>query len=429
MVKEFQVAAFENGAIRILASEDAGREAVLALPLNRLLVRMVRVPADQDAVAFSLPLLQAMSPFPDESLTVSCETVRTAEESSEVIAAALPESATEDIAEALDAAKLNIVRIDALELGALRLLWSDIVGTDEACVRRLVMMEGQGYVSLIVLDGDRPSVIRSITDFQELRREIMLSLLEAEDFGGALALKEIVWVKMPKAAAEQTDGESPENEGAAPVPEIDEQMLSAFASVRRVDVADADSALKGVAERTLEAGTLDVSPESWRDVLQESRFKRKLIKYLSIAGGIWLLIMGVLFGVPFVYDRMADYQKGLSRDHRRQYEAVRTMKGKVDLVRKYSNHDRGALEVMREISAHLPEGIELGSWTFRREDGVRVSGEADAAQDVYDFKDNMIGLGGDDPVFKSVVLNGPSAGRGGRQKFDVECRFEGEEEE
>jgi len=34
-----------------------------------------------------------------------------------------------------------------------------------------------------------------------------------------------------------------------------------------------------------------------------------------------------------------------------------------------------------------------------------------------------------EPVFSSVILNGPSAGRGGKQKFDLECSYRSEEEE
>ena len=110
--------------MRVLASGENGREVVLALPLNRLLVRMVRVPAEADAIETALPILKAASPFPDDALTVGCETVREDESGKIVIAAALPESAADDIGEALDAAKLSVTRIDALVLGQLRGIWS-----------------------------------------------------------------------------------------------------------------------------------------------------------------------------------------------------------------------------------------------------------------------------------------------------------------
>jgi len=252
----------------------------------------------------------------------------------------------------------------------------------------------------------------------------VLSLLEAEDFGGGSDVAEIVWVRgrpAEAAAAEPAEGAGT----AAP----DVEALSDLAPVRSVSVTDADAALEGVGERSLEAGSLDVSPASWREVLEETRFKAKMIRYLAVACGIWVLVMGVLFGVPMAYGFMTDYQKGLCRDHRRQYESVKAMKGKVDLVRKYSDHARGALEIMKAISDRLPEGVELNSWNFKREDGVRISGEADSANDVYKLKDLMIEMGGEDPVFPVVELIGPSAGRGGRQKFDIDCKYQGEDAE
>ena len=414
MLKEVQVAAFEGGNLRVFAVGEKSREAVLALPLNRLIVKMVKVPADQEAVDFSTPILQAMSPFPDEPLTVSCETVREGADGKVVIAAALPESATDDIAEALDAAKLNVTRIDALVFGELRGLWNQLGAADAS--RQLVLIKGKDCISLVVLDGDQPSAIRAITNESDLRREVVLCLLEAEDFGGANGLKEIVCAGV--------EGE----EGTLSAESV--EALSAFAPVRKVVIQNPDAALIGVAERAEEAGSLDALPVSWWEVLEETRFKSKMIKYLAIAGGVWVLIMGVLFGVPLVYGFMTDYQKGLCKEHKRQYEAVKAMKGKVDLVRKYSDHSRGALEIMKALSDRLPEGVELNSWTFKREDGVRVSGEADTANDVYTFKDAMIELGGeDDRVFGTVNLIGPSAGKGGKQKFDIDCRYEGEETE
>lgn len=394
----------------MLDSGLKAHEAVLALPLSRLIVKMVRVPDESrdDPAAFAAPILQAMSPYPDESLTVSCETVRETERGIVVLAAALPESAADDIAEALDAAKLNVTRVDALALGTLRGVWGALSIGDDPTARRLVLIAGPDCISIVILDGDAPSAIRAVGASSDLRREVMLSLLEAEDFGGSHPLKEIVTVG-----------------------EVATDSLTAFAPVRRIDVGE-DAALVGVAERTLDPTALNALPESWRDVLEETRFKTKLTRNLSVAGAIWVLVMLVLFGVPVAYGFLTDHQRALCKEHSRQYRAVATMRDKVRLVQKYSDHARGALEIMKAVSDRVPQGITLTSWTYRRDEGVKVSGEADEAEQVYMFKDNMAEAGteGDgEPVFANVVLNGPSAGRGGKQKFDLECGYEAEEEE
>ena len=415
MAETIQVVAFEGGELRPLGSEIVPGEAVLALPLSRLVVKMVRVSEEEDAVAAASGILAAISPFPDEPLTVSCETVRETEKGRVVLAAALPEGAADDIADALDAAKINVTRVDILSLGELRGLWPQL-SNGRVGVRRLVLLKSADCLSLFVLDDDQPSAVRAITSEGDLRREVMLSLLEAEDFGGAKPLSEIV-----------VSGD------------VDVSGLEQFATVRRIQAGEdrVALALKGVEERSGESSSLDALPESWREVLEETRFKAKLKKFLAIAGGIWAFVMLVLFGVPVVFGLLTDRQKSLCRDHSRQYKSVLAMKEKVDLVRKYSDHARGALETMKMVSdlLPLPDGsdsscIELNSWNFRREDGehsggVKFSGEADSTALVYQFKDALVDCG----LFAQVDLQGPSAGKGGRQRFDIDCRFEGEEQE
>lgn len=416
MAEGVQIVAFEGGQLRAWSGGSTSREAVLALPLSRLLVKMVRVPPENrdDPVAFATPILQAMSPYPDEPLTVSVERVRDEDAGLSVIAAALPESATDDIGEALDGAKLNVTRIDALAIGALRGLWS-VLGTDDGA-RRLVLLNSVDCISVVVLDGDTPSAIRAVSTESVLKREMMLSLLEAEDFGGAMPLKEIVLTSSEGAPALATEG------------------LAAFGPVRTIEIGE-DAALVGVAERSMDTSALNALPDSWREMLEETRFKKKMVKYLAVAGAVWALLVGVVFGVPFAYGFMTDHQKELCREHKRQYAQVSEMKDKVELVQKYSDHARGSLEIMKAVSDRLPAGITLNSWNFKREDGVKVSGEADDANAVYEFKDAMDAIfvtddeGNEVRLFPTVRLNGPTSSKG-KQKFDLECLYvaEGDDE-
>lgn len=410
-----QVAAFENGELRLLSSDSDASEVVLALPLNRLLAKVLLVPPEhrEDPSAYAREALQAMSPYPDEPLTAGCETVSETDRGLVVIAAALPESSSDGIAEALDAKKLNVTRIDLMFLGQLRGLWGSLGAA--AGERKLLLVGGAESISLMVLDGELPVEIRALDLDGNLLREVNRSLIHAEEFGGSRPLSEIVAVG------------------------VDASCLAAFAPVRTLEIGE-DAALVGVAERTLEPGSLNVLPESWAAVLAETRFKAKLLRNLAIAGGIWALVMAVLFGVPVVYGFMTDHQKSLSREHAKVYRSVRETKDKVELVKKYSDHDRGALEIMKAVSDRLPQGVELTSWSFKRDEGVKVSGEADNPDLVYEFKDQMSAVGteseaddedesAEDRVFNTVVLNGPSVGRGGKQKFDLDCRYAAEEAE
>ena len=385
MAKDFNVVTFECGELSEPVSGAKGREATLSLPLSRLLVKVVKVPSETDPVEYSTPFIKAISPFPDESLSVGCEVVRTTEQYSVVIAAALPESAAEDIAEALDAAKKNIVRIDATVFGALRAMWKDINVADGR--RRVLKLKSPECTSIVVLDGDMPCSIRAAVDSSQIERQTMLSLLEAEDFNGS---KDV------------------------------------FETLER-DISE--TAFAGVAERSAEGGCLDVLPESWREVLKETRFKAKLVKNIAVAVGLWLLVLAVMFGVPAGYGFMTDHVKDLCRRHARDYREVREKRAKTELVRKYSDRTRGALEIMKAVSDSLPAGITLIGWSYVHGESLRVRGESEGQDIALQFKDALVELGGDDPLFPSVKIGGFSSIKGGGQRFDIECASVAEEEE
>lgn len=397
-------AAFEGGKLVKLEGEESSREAVIALPLSRLVLKLVRIEAGRDVEAEALPVLQAMSPYPDEPLTVSCEQVHAGANANIYVAAAMPESSADELAAALDEAKLNVTRIDALCFGEIRTLWSEL----KSGVRTLVLLRSVDCISLLVLDDGVPVAIRALDGESDLKREVILSLIEAEDFGGVKPLAEIL-----------VRGE------------VDTAAIEQLAPVRRLAAngSELQDALKAIRDRTSEGDTLNALPESWRQMLEETRFKRKLNRFLAVAGGIWVLAMAVLFGVPLGYDFLTDYQKGLSKEHAREYRAVREMRDKVKLVRKYSDHDRGALEIMKAVSDRLPEGIELSSWNFKREDGVRVSGEGTSGDAIYLFKDQMAEIESEDgeKIFPTVNLKGPSSSKAGKYKFDLDCTYETEE--
>ena len=119
--------------------------------------------------------------------------------------------------------------------------------------------------------------------------------------------------------------------------------------------------------------------------------------------------------------------EGLRREHQRKFKEVSDMQARVDLVRRYSDHSHGALEVLRAVSLSLPEGVELNNWSYKRGEELRFSGEALDTSAVYDLQDNLMALTVADPdgveekLFPEVRLTGPSATRGGRQRFDFSC--------
>ena len=404
MAENIQVVTFEGGEIALHGAGRQSREAVLALPLSRFVAKVMCIRADSPGEEV---VLGALSPFPDEPLSVSCETEAETVEGRRVLAIALPESASEDVAEALDAARVGVERVDSLALGALRVICAGFSGPG----RRLVVFAEEEDTVVAVFDGMSLCSLRTVPSSADLGREAMFSLMEAEENAGPAPLAECM----------AADG-------------VDAEVLGRFgAPVRSFVPPSREDILSSVAERSSEEGAANALPASWREVLLESRFKSKMKTWLVAAAAVWVLVMAVLFGVPAAYGFMTDRMKSLSKEHSRKYREVSEMRDKVRLVQKYSDHSRGALEILKAVGDRLPAGIELNSWSFRRSEGAKFSGEADEPSAVYELKEALSAIAFEDSegsgrLFGTVVLTGPSAGKGGKQRFDIECKFAGEDE-
>jgi Tfp pilus assembly protein PilN len=170
----------------------------------------------------------------------------------------------------------------------------------------------------------------------------------------------------------------------------------------------------------LEGASLDVTPNDWSELREESRFKKKLATFLTVAAAGWVVVMGTLFGGPIVYDQLTEHQKTICKRHSKAHKEVKEMRDKVKLVQQYSDHARGTLEMLKAVSDRMPEGVTLTSFNYRRGEKLSISGEADQPTVVYDFKNAVTEV----PLFESVGLTGPSANKG-KHKFDIDAKFKG----
>ena len=423
-------------ALKAAAKRFGTHEVVLAMPLKSLLVKVARVSVeDRDRLSeLAGEEIGTVSPFPDETPVTGIETVAETDQELVTVFSALPEVGAAEIGDALDEAKVRVVRTDISALGWLRTLWPLIFGgtgngergTDPSQPstgdRRVVLMDFDNGWDMVVLDERAPSLLRGlgrIDDPADLGREVMLSLLRA---GVAAETKEIV-IFSRKAV----------EEGIA-------ERLSQLAPVRCVPLMgngesgteDGETlfgGVEGVARRTQEGSSLDVTPADWSELRTEARFKKKLVAFLAAAAAGWVLLMGVLFGVPFVYGQMTERQKTLSKRHARAYGEVKEMRDKVKLVQQYSDHARGSLEMLKAVSDRMPAGITLTSFSYRRGERLSLVGEAQQPTDVYAFKNVLTEAAteDDEKLFTEVTLTGPSQSRG-VHKFSIEGSFVSEEE-
>ena len=395
-------------------------EFVLSLPLSRLLIETVRVPVERrdELDAIATEALKGISPFPDEVFRVGTEVVAETDKEIVAIAAALPEAVSLELGDALDAAKARIVRTDVTALGRLRSLWPRIV-SGGATGRRLVLMNLDDGWDFMAMDDDAPVTLRGLGEVSstaELGREVMLGLIRCEHSAGPREIGEIVVVA-----------------GGDGLPEDVKAQLSAYGPVR-VEVVGEDDAyagIEGVANRTIEDATLDVTPEAWNTALKDARFKKRLIFGMAIAGGVWALAMILLFGVPMGYGWLTDRQKAASRRHQSVYKKVKDTRDRVKLVQRYSDHARGALETLKVVSDRMPNGVTLTQLQYRRGEYVRVWAEASTPKLVYTFQEKLekAVLDDDSPLFGEVTRSEIKQMRSGGHKFDIEARFVADEDE
>ena len=408
-------------ALRAAAKAFGTNEVVLSLPLSKYLVKTVRLPAEarEDVLGAAQLELDGISPFPDEVLTPGAEIV--AETDSEVVAvmAALPDAASNEISEALAAAKVHVLRTDATALGWLRGLWPQICARADAA-RRIVLLDLDGGWDLAVIDEGAPTFLRGIGAVAgpaELGREVMLSLLALD--GGRRDGDEVV------VCARR-----------GPDPAVLERLAD-FGPVRTVLVEDDFAGVEGSARRVVEGPVLDVTPAAWVEARTECRFRRKLIAGLAVAGGVWLALMAVLFGVDTAYDLLAGHQKALQRErrHAAAFREVADMTNRVALIERYADHAHGALEVLKTVSDCLPASEEMAFRTFqyRRGESVRVNGSAAEREDLRSFTERLEAAAFDDgeetPVFAKVQQSGGETQTKKGVRFAIECFFHGDDGE
>ena len=400
-------------AFKAAAKRFGTREVVLSVPLSALLVKVSRVAVeDREKISeMAGAELAKVSPFPDEAPLAGIETVSETDKELSALFAAYPAAAAEEVGDALDEAKVRVTRTDITAMGWLRSLWAKIFADGASAGRKVVLTDFDDGWDVTVLDDGAPSVLRGlggVTDPAEIAREVTLSLLRAGSFADV--------VEIAIFSRGEVDGAIVER-------------LKSFAPVRVERISEEYGGVEGVARRTQEGATLDVTPVDWVELRTEARFTKKLMVFLSAAAAGWLLLMGVLFGVPFVYGQMTERQKGMSKRHSVAYKEVKEMRDKVKLVQQYSDHARGALEMLKAVSDRMPEGITLTSYNYRRGERLSIVGEAQQPTDVYEFKNALTEAAteDDEKLFAEVTLTGPSQSRG-VHKFTIEGSFVAEEE-
>jgi Tfp pilus assembly PilM family ATPase len=387
----------------------------LAIPTDQVLLKVLELPGVDDEDLPGMVEIQAdkLSPFPIENMVVSHEVLQRTDESTRVLVAAVQVSTVEAIGSKLRDLGLTVRRVDVEVMG----WWSalqDSEALETTGSQVIILLSGQTPTIVLASDGV-PQIIRSIKTCaglegealaEALGHELNFTLMSRELMGDAQAIPPIsVFTAEDSTTA------------------FEEALREASgATLKVVGLDTLSSCAQGVAHRATRSqggsaearGLLDLAPPSWRNEQQSALFKKKMIRAAVGIVGLWLLIVGGFMGFLYLENhRLAE----LKAEHAAVNEParqVRLLRRRARMIEAYVDHSESALECLREISMLQPDGIELTSYSYRKDDAVKITALGKAVGLVYDFQSRLVAS----EFFPNPILKGPRTTKKG-EAFDV----------
>ena len=414
---EAEPAEFLAGQVAAALPELRGN-VTLALSLDDVLLRVLSVPvttADELAGMVELQV-DKISPFPLDNMVVSHEVLAVREEDQLVLVAAVRQDVVGCRGELLRAAGVSPRRVDVTALGWWRALADASAIPDEG--RQVVVVTDNDATEVLVFENGVPAMFRSLGAVSrldppqwadELEQELQQTLMTLDLERGEMAAGPVLLCareEMPEVVREAV------------------RRVAGDCMSHSLDGVARPS--EGVARRSSRGARslLDLAPEGWRTARVRKQFRGSLLRIAAILLGLWVVGVGAFLGVMYYHKAcLSDAQAEHTR-WREPAEEVYELRQRVLMIRKYLVRTHSPLECLREVSVLLPIGIDLTSYTYRKGESAKLSGEATSVNLVYGFKKKL----DDSGLFEEVKLFGPTLNQKRRkQMFDMEITLPGGE--
>jgi len=389
--------------------------ATVGLPAAWALLRVIELPSGTPDELRGMVDLQVdkFSPFPLETSVVSYETLAEKEGRAKVLISALPVETVETLGSALRSSGVVPKRVDLNLMGWWRLL-NDADKVQPAGSQAFLILDHKDC-DIVIATAGVPVSVRAVSGLDDLSEAEVADEIVRETVHTLTALD-------LEHAGEHPAEVSIWHHGGQPP----EAILKKFAeqqgtAVKAHSLDDLPPLCEGLARRA-EAGPglLDLAPPAWKQAEVAQRTRLRILGASAGVLGLWAILMIVLFGgLQFEKKRLESLQAGREalKDPADKARAVRE---RAIALRLYMDRSRSALECLREISDLLPPGVELKSLTYHKGKNLEISGEADAASLVFDFKKEME----KSSLFASTELPRQMTS-GGKQVFKITAVFPG----
>jgi Tfp pilus assembly protein PilN len=349
----------------------------MVMASDQALLRIADLPTTDQAELPGMVELQIdrFSPFPVDHLVVAHETLRVGSDRTRVLMAAIHRDAVEREAAAMKAAGLDVRRVDLDILG----WWHQLreSGIAESPGLRLHMIMDMSSVMVLAVQDGLPVLVRA------LGRGIGVDTPQdiEDELNATLTALETEWGLGDGAAVTAWFGGAPPSDWA--------NRLSAACGlpVRCRSMDDLPPITEGVARRAAAAsGTaLNLAPAEWETERVSRASGRRLIVAAAACIGLWLA------AVTAFLIALAIRESGINRIKTRvdvleqPASEVRALQTRIRTLEDYGDRSRSALELMRQVSEDLPEGLSLTSLIFKKGRSVSLRGDAESVNPVYDF--------------------------------------------
>ncbi len=406
-----------GAALRPLVANVRG-EVTLVLGADSAVLRVVELPTRDPGEIASMAELQLdqISPFPIENLVAGYELLEATAERTCVLLAALPRAQVEQEAARWSAAGLDIRRIDLDILAWWRLLADQngfapdrtqlhLILTSPA---PMVMATDRGQLRVLRLLAARPDP----EELDVLAEELQLTLTALEMQWGIEQVHELVaWFPQD------------------PTPDRVTRLGAAVGLPARAEpLAGIPPLTEGAVRRACDdpSKVLNLAPPEWAAARHSREATRQFALAAAVCWAVWFIAVGGFLIALYLREASVERLRRYVEVLEKPAAEVRATQARIRSLEVYADRTRSALEILREVSADLPPGLTLTSFSLRKGRSVSLRGEADAVNAVYDFFATLERSG----LFKEVkpegVTSKPSGGRA-RTEFRVTAVLPGEE--